>query len=60
MPPYKWKVSKQKGIVYYSNTDEGLQALVLRLAKGMHSTQTITIELTPERISDESSADVPA
>ena len=44
MPPYKWKVSKQKGIVYYCNTDEGLQSVVLRLAKAMHSTQTIKVE----------------
>lgn len=49
MPNYKWRVSKQRGIVYYCNTDDGLKDTVLRLAKAMHSTQTIKIE----RISDD-------
>ncbi len=44
MSDFKWRVSKQKGIVYYCRTDGGLQQTVLRLAKAMHSAQTIKIK----------------
>lgn len=45
---YKWKVWKQEGLLYYCQTDEGLASTVVRLAKEMHSTQTIKIERAKE------------